>query len=406
MATRQYIGARYVPKFANPIQWNINNSYEALTIVSALNNSYTSKKPVPPGVQITNEDYWAVTGNYNSQIEEYRQEVKNTRKRHIIYIGDSYAEGYSPDGNVTPWPTYCNNIIGRFLAYSVVSVSGGAGFLGNEYQRETFLSLLQKITPSVPDKDAITDIVVGGCVNDTNGTPDHLPAALSAFNAFASTIYKNAVIWLMPFGRTTNVNTNNTIITMLPYWSNSPVQGFNYVANSPLILHFDYLFSSDGQHPNELGQLTIGGKVANALLGGSITVADYSTATITDGYGYFNTPSIEVYMQNEIVNIYKFDNAGYIFRDPVSLTFDDEFSLKLGSINSPTLHGNAFDSKTIGVYVRDNDGTYYPGTFQVKLTNKDLILTGRIIKGNSYLTSNVTAIDMAQFALTLNAYNC
>ena len=38
--TRQYIGARYVPKFSNPIEWNRNNSYEALTIVTYLNNSY------------------------------------------------------------------------------------------------------------------------------------------------------------------------------------------------------------------------------------------------------------------------------------------------------------------------------------------------------------------------------
>ena len=54
--TRQYIGARYVPKFADPIAWDKNNSYEALTIVTYLNNSYTSKKPVPVGVEITNNE--------------------------------------------------------------------------------------------------------------------------------------------------------------------------------------------------------------------------------------------------------------------------------------------------------------------------------------------------------------
>ena len=50
MATRQYIGARYVPKFANPIAWDSANSYEALEIVTYNNTSYTSKKPVPVGV--------------------------------------------------------------------------------------------------------------------------------------------------------------------------------------------------------------------------------------------------------------------------------------------------------------------------------------------------------------------
>lgn len=70
MATRQYVGARYVPKFANPVEWDKNNSYEALTIVTYLNNSYTAKKPVPVGTEITNTDYWVVTGNYNAQLQE------------------------------------------------------------------------------------------------------------------------------------------------------------------------------------------------------------------------------------------------------------------------------------------------------------------------------------------------
>lgn len=406
MATRQYIGARYVPKFANPIQWNINNSYEALTIVSALNNSYTSKKPVPPGVQITDEEYWAVTGNYNAQIEEYRQEFKTIRKRHIIYIGDSYAEGYTPDGIITPWTTYCDNIIGRLLAYSVVSASGGAGFLGDEYSRDTFLSLLQRITPYIPDKDAITDIVVGGCINDTLGHPEHLQNALLAFNSFASTNFKNAVIWLIPFGRTTNVQTNNKILLELPYWTNSGRQGFTYVNNSPLILHFDYLFSSDGMHPNELGQNTIGGQVANALLGGSVAVTEFNNAIISNGLGSFTDNKIEVYMENETVNIYKADNIGYLFSTPVPLTFDENFSLILGEINSPTLHGAALESKTIGVNVRTDRGTYHHGTMEIKLSNKNLLITGRIINGNNYLAENISGIDMGSFVVTLNAYNC
>ena len=76
MGTRQYIGARYVPKFANPIAWDSANSYEALTIVTYNGTSYTSKKSVPAGTAITNTEYWVATGNYNAQVELYRQEVE------------------------------------------------------------------------------------------------------------------------------------------------------------------------------------------------------------------------------------------------------------------------------------------------------------------------------------------
>lgn len=71
----QYIGARYVPIFADPPEWSNTKTYEPLTIVLNDGNSYTSRQFVPVGIDINNADYWANTGNYNSQVEQYRQEV-------------------------------------------------------------------------------------------------------------------------------------------------------------------------------------------------------------------------------------------------------------------------------------------------------------------------------------------
>lgn len=75
MATSQYIGARYVPLFAEPAQWDKTKQYEPLTIVMNAGNSYTSRQFVPAGIDISNDAYWALTGNYNAQVEQYRQEV-------------------------------------------------------------------------------------------------------------------------------------------------------------------------------------------------------------------------------------------------------------------------------------------------------------------------------------------
>ena len=76
---RQYIGARYIPIFGRKdepdITWNNEQPYEPLTIVIYQGNSYTSRKYVPAGIEITNTNYWAMTGNFNAQIEQYRREV-------------------------------------------------------------------------------------------------------------------------------------------------------------------------------------------------------------------------------------------------------------------------------------------------------------------------------------------
>ena len=71
-----YTGMRYVPVFSDPPEWSSANSYEPLEIVIHEGNSYTSKTFVPVGIDISNSTYWVLTGNYNAQVEQYRQQVQ------------------------------------------------------------------------------------------------------------------------------------------------------------------------------------------------------------------------------------------------------------------------------------------------------------------------------------------
>lgn len=79
----QYIGARYVPIFGrkggSTITWDSYHPYEPLTIVLYKGNSYTSRQYVPAGIDITDETYWACTGNFNAQIEQYRKETQTVK---------------------------------------------------------------------------------------------------------------------------------------------------------------------------------------------------------------------------------------------------------------------------------------------------------------------------------------
>ena len=83
MATRQYIGARYVPKFyQNSVdgsaQWESNVVYEPLTYVTLTNgHMYISKKQVPAtvGSPVSNIEYWLDIGSYNGFIEQLQDEI-------------------------------------------------------------------------------------------------------------------------------------------------------------------------------------------------------------------------------------------------------------------------------------------------------------------------------------------
>ena len=83
MATRQYIGARYVIKIyensttPNSAEWEANTSYEPITMVTYNNSSYISKKLVPPtvGNPAENGEYWVISGYYNGQIGSLQARV-------------------------------------------------------------------------------------------------------------------------------------------------------------------------------------------------------------------------------------------------------------------------------------------------------------------------------------------
>lgn len=97
-AVTQYIGARYVPLFAEPLEWTNDRVYEPLTIVLHEGASYTSRQSVPLGIDISNEQYWALTGNYNAQVEQYRLETREA-VQHVDEVGAQATESATQAAN-------------------------------------------------------------------------------------------------------------------------------------------------------------------------------------------------------------------------------------------------------------------------------------------------------------------
>ena len=174
LINRQYVGARYVPKVMG--EWNKAIQYEALSIVTYAGNSFTSKVPVPANIDISNKTYWVNTGNYNAQVEAYRQQTsqlenhlnseiidrKNDTKDNILWIGDSYSVNYNhklPNGvrymlNAKNWYEYSK---------------GGAGFLG-AWAGLSFNDLIEqaKNELSASQKEMIKYVYIVGGANDSS----------------------------------------------------------------------------------------------------------------------------------------------------------------------------------------------------------------------------------------------
>lgn len=149
MPTRQYIGARYVPKFyTNSVDgsaaWESNVVYEPLTYVTLTNgHMYISKKEVPAtvGTPASNISYWLDCGSYNGFIDDLQSQINTLNANK----GDKAAIGTVETLGSAPSRTYY----------------GGEVFLGND-GKEYVVTVASIAPPTVLDSGAD-----GNCVQTT-----------------------------------------------------------------------------------------------------------------------------------------------------------------------------------------------------------------------------------------------
>ena len=296
--TRQYIGARYVPIIDG--EYNSEKVYEPLTIVTYNGSSYTSKKSVPSGTLPTNTEYWALTGNYSAQVEQYREEVENysTQVSHyreeveklgnaidinnksILIIGDSNS-----DASVVPrnWAVQFKELVEECGGRVTISGISGAALLaagvGSLSSRYTSL-----------DGASYDYVIIELGVNDwlyneTLGSID------SEFATFMNLVNRSEtppeIYWMLPF------KTNDSRGRYLPldfyrsFYAHVALRyGIRLIdgASAPMVSLLSNFttkyYRNDGMniHPNELGSKFIAHFAFKKFLsGGDSGIASYST---------------------------------------------------------------------------------------------------------------------------------
>lgn len=90
----KYIGARYIPIYStwNNGVWDQTHQYEQLEVVSHNGNYYISGTVVPPGVDITNTQYWHYNGTFNPDLADINKKYNNMLNR-VTSVKDYGATG-------------------------------------------------------------------------------------------------------------------------------------------------------------------------------------------------------------------------------------------------------------------------------------------------------------------------
>lgn len=276
MAIRQYIGARYVPRFMGT--YDATQIYDALDVVdNGSGTSYIARKTVPAGTPLTDTDHWFVYGASSGAIIALQNDMIQAQNdilglqtdvdllnikanRGVIIITDSYGVQTNSDGDtfIDVFKNLVKIASDRFYYNSVP----GAAFKSSDPTLE-FQTLLQNVT--VTNVNDITDVIVVGGANDTTGTINEIVGKIWNFAAYVRATYPNAQTYLMPCGLTfTTSGMNNIINKMVPAYKAAAKYGAYTIENSQYILrNSKYLNAGDLCHPNADGVDVIGQALAS-----------------------------------------------------------------------------------------------------------------------------------------------
>ena len=296
MSVREYIGARYIPLFMG--DWDNSNTYEPLSIVSYQGNSYTSRQYVPAGIDITNESYWALSGNYNAQVEAYRQEVMAFDERitlnanailrlstlEIVIFGDSFSADVV---NVNKWPYYLKQMHDNIVFHNYAI---GGGTLTNSVPSQ----IITAENDTSYDKNEVKIVLVFGGVND-RAQGIARSTIITSLNASINSIkqdYPNADIYFV-YNTATPIyqavyNDGLAIVDEM-----ISAHGIKACTMFGWILPTDY--SADFVHPKESGWKRIASNMNALFFGGELHYVKYKAVCEAINYTNCTEPETSTY---------------------------------------------------------------------------------------------------------------
>lgn len=314
-----------------------------------------------------------------------------------ICIGDSYGEGFNPDGNVTGWPTLIKEYLGltddNFFSNSL----GGAGFVNGT----PFATLLSQTSNHFNNSD-VTNVIVCGGFNDMNVTENAILNAIYNFKKQAKIIYPNAHIFVGFIGESTNMFTRGSLcLPRSAYNSGCGYNGITYLSGVENALHSDLMFGSDGFHPNTWGEESIAKAITNALLNGYASVVHAGTKITNVAFKNEFTGStiIETMQYNDACSIYGSFSMTRTsdFTMKGDGTFYELFSFKTSFV----LGGFQCDLHTTAI-LGSADGSYRTVPCALRVYNGSLWIAIRSASGSGYENYNVNAIVTEPFTIEHN----
>lgn len=246
--------------------------------------------------------------DYKKVVDKKFEDMKN---RYVI-IGDSYLEGYNPDGNVESFGTKLQRMMNATDEDWVMAYFGGVGFV-NTASGKNYKSLTVEAQGRTTKPETITHVIYAGGYNDSPYSSENIQKAIIDCYTKMHELFPNAVMYLANIGSTFTHNDvlwhlHDNVLHAYDYagGSNRKICSLGYIGNA---LHERGMLASDGVHPTDWGQGVIALALSYKLRGGeyepvgrfidfkaSSTTKGISSSTVI-GKEFFNKDTLSLLIQ-------------------------------------------------------------------------------------------------------------
>lgn len=339
----------------------------------------------------------AITTLNNTTIPNIETQIADIQNRKWIFVGDSYSQGYNPDGNVTGWSTVLKGLLGLDNDHCIIADYGGAGF--STSTSHPYEDIIDGLTA---DED-VTDILFAGGYNDLQAGSSSIGTGMSNCMTLIGTKFPNANVYAAFIGGSKNAIHGNIYLAYSYYVNNCNSNNIVFLPNTELCLYDASLFASDGIHLTQTGQNTVANALYQALNGG-YNYCKYSGITLnTSGYNFnSSTYPLNLYSNNDI-SYFSNSNARIALSATEPINVASNGNITIGKLSQNGLIGIGYTNNqtySIGnVIVRDSS-KYYNIEGRIRInTDGELILSLNLMANaanDDYLNNALTAVTNIQ----------
>ena len=376
------------------------------TVVTSTNGALylNTKNPIKYKAPVTlNDDFNYIpmtdtNGNeYKVLVDKGNSSINRKFNKYVI-IGDSYAAGYTPEGNVTSWSTILQNRLGN-TCYANLAV-GGLGLSTSITGDQNATNTVNKLTAD----NTVDSVIYCGGRNDANGTLyAEISQGVEDFVNACHAKFPNAVVYIGFIGWDSGITEYAQARSFFlaeaisAYSNNTKNAAYTYLANSELILHDNNLMASDGKHPNSDGQKALANGIYSCLYGGTYGFHNSATKQLTavDGQTIYLREIFD--HGDDLLDIYT--NQRILLNVPLShpknsVKLCDDFPLRY---MIPSGYGFTKISATFDIQFNDTHYAVVPGFLKIQNINgnsNELYAEFTLIADNNYPSGTLNAIEI------------